>query len=88
MRGIKLITSETMAAVAPNLVVVLLVGLLLTISSATSAQSPAEATALNEQVVRLYNQGRYSEATSLAQRVLQIRETLLGFKIILMLQRR
>jgi hypothetical protein len=88
MRGIKLITSETVAAVASNLVVVLLVGLLLTISRATSAQSPAEATALNEQVVRLYNQGRYSEATSLAQRVLQIRETLLGFKIILMLQRR
>jgi CHAT domain-containing protein/Tfp pilus assembly protein PilF len=78
MRGIKLITSETVAAVASNLVVVLLVGLLLTISRATSAQSPAEATALNEQVVRLYNQGRYSEATSLAQRVLQIRETLLG----------
>jgi hypothetical protein len=40
MRGIKLITSETVAAVASNLVVVLLVGLLLTIPGRRQRKVP------------------------------------------------
>jgi hypothetical protein len=38
----------------------------------------AEATALNEQVVELYNRGKYSEALPLAQKALRIREKYLG----------
>jgi tetratricopeptide (TPR) repeat protein len=56
----------------------LLVGLSLAVSKATSAQSLAEVAALNAQVEELYRQGRYSEATPLAQRVLRIREAALG----------
>jgi CHAT domain-containing protein/Tfp pilus assembly protein PilF len=70
--------NDSMARVARHLVAVLLVGLSLAVSKATSAQSPAEVAALNAQVEELYRQGRYSEATPLAQRVLRIREAALG----------
>jgi CHAT domain-containing protein/Tfp pilus assembly protein PilF len=69
-----------MPRVAHNLLAVLLVGLSLVVSKATSAQGLAEAAALNAQVEQLYSQGRYSEATPLAQRVLRIREAALGAK--------
>jgi tetratricopeptide (TPR) repeat protein len=42
---------------------------------ATSESNP---TALNQQVIQLYNQGRYSEAIPLAQRTLAIVEKALG----------
>jgi hypothetical protein len=42
------------------------------------AQGINEATALNQQIIQLYSQGRYSEAIPLAQRVLTIREKELG----------
>jgi tetratricopeptide (TPR) repeat protein len=67
-----------MALVARNLVAALLVGLLLAVSGPACAQSPAEAAALSEQVARLYEQGRYSDAIPLAERVVRIRETTLG----------
>jgi tetratricopeptide (TPR) repeat protein len=70
--------NDSMARVARHLVAVLLVGLSLAVSKATSAQSLAEVAALNAQVEELYRQGRYSEATPLAQRVLRIREAALG----------
>jgi CHAT domain-containing protein/tetratricopeptide (TPR) repeat protein len=38
----------------------------------------AEAKQLNQQVIKLYNQGKYKEAIPLAQRVLAIREKILG----------
>src|SRR5450759_4616155 len=37
-----------------------------------------EAAALNQQVIKLYNEGRYSEAIQLAQRLLTIQEKALG----------
>ena len=43
-----------------------------------SAQGLDEATALNQQAIQLYNQGRFSEAIPLAQRVLAIREKALN----------
>lgn len=67
-----------MALVARHLIAALLVGLMLAASKPAGAQSLAEASALNEQVDRLYGQGRYSEATPLAQRVVRIREAALG----------
>src|SRR4029077_6667255 len=42
------------------------------------AQGLDEATALNQQVIQLYNQGRFSEALPLAQRALAMREEALG----------
>ena len=42
------------------------------------AQDLAEADALNAQVVHLYQQGKYAEATELAKRALAIRVTTLG----------
>jgi Tetratricopeptide repeat len=42
------------------------------------AQVLTEADALNLQVVQLYRQGKYAEATEIAKRVLAIRETALG----------
>jgi Tetratricopeptide repeat len=43
-----------------------------------SAQNLAEAVLLNQQVVQLYQQGKYAEATELAKRVLAIREARLS----------
>jgi Flp pilus assembly protein TadD len=51
---------------------------LLAIPYAAFAQGLDEATALNQQVTQLYNQGRYSQATPLAQRALGLREKALG----------
>jgi hypothetical protein len=79
--------NDSMARVARHFVAVLLVGLSLAVSKATSAQSLAEVAALNAQVEELYRQGRYSEATPLAQRVLRIREAA-SVQIILMSERR
>ena len=68
-----------MAAVrAIRTVAVVLVGILLSVGHAALAQSLFEANDLNQQVIQLYNQGRYSEATPLAQRTLTIREKALG----------
>jgi hypothetical protein len=57
---------------ALNIIVMLLVGFLL--AAAALAQSPDEATALTQQVIELYKQGRYSEAVPLAQRAITIYE--------------
>ncbi|MBD2210878.1 tetratricopeptide repeat protein [Nostoc linckia FACHB-104] len=46
--------------------------------SAQQSAELAEAERLNEQVMQLYQQGRYSEAIPLAQRVLAIQEKVLG----------
>jgi Tetratricopeptide repeat len=46
--------------------------------AAWPAQGINEATALNQQVTQLYNQGRYSEAIPLAQRAIAFREKALG----------
>ena len=40
--------------------------------------SPAEAQRLNEEVARLYKQGKYDEALPLAERSLSLREKALG----------
>jgi len=47
---------------------------------ATKQKNPelAEAERLNQQVIELYNQGKYAEATPLAERALAIREKVLG----------
>ena len=42
------------------------------------SQSLEEAKRLNEQVLQLYEQGRYKEAIPLAERALAIRENALG----------
>jgi tetratricopeptide (TPR) repeat protein len=74
----------TMAgARARNIILILLVGFSLTLPHVAFAQSSsvwdtADATALNQQVFRLYSQGRYSEAIPLAQRVLASQERTLG----------
>jgi CHAT domain-containing protein/Tfp pilus assembly protein PilF len=57
---------------------VLILGFLLTVPKTGFAQSLDEAAALNQQVVQLYNRGRYSEAMPLAQRALAIQEKALG----------
>jgi hypothetical protein len=74
----KLITNDSMGAVGHNLIALLLIGLLLAASRPAGAQSPAEAAALSEQVERLYEQGHYSKAIPLAQRLVRIREAALG----------
>ena len=65
-------------ATATNIIAALLIGLFLVVPHAASAQGLDEATALNQQVIQLYNQGRYSEAIPLAQRTLAIVEKALG----------
>jgi tetratricopeptide (TPR) repeat protein len=45
---------------------------------AALAQGPDEASALNQKVIQLYNQGRFSEALPPAQRALGMREKALG----------
>jgi tetratricopeptide (TPR) repeat protein len=67
-----------MAVRATYIVTVSFVGFLLTVPHATFAQGLAEAAALNQQVLQLYNQRRYSEAMPLAQRALAIQEKALG----------
>jgi len=67
-----------MAVRATYIVTVSFVGFLLAVPHAGFAQGLAEAAALNQQVVQLYNQGRYSEAMPLAQRALAILEKALG----------
>jgi hypothetical protein len=63
-----------MPAIKPaKIIVVLLVGFLLSVSHVALAQVD-EAAALNQQIVQLYSQGRYSEAIPFAQRALTIRE--------------
>lgn len=77
-RSVNLITNGPITLVARTIIAVLLIGLSLALSKAALAQGIAEATALNEQAQRLYDQGYYSEAIPLAERALQIRETALG----------
>jgi tetratricopeptide (TPR) repeat protein len=57
---------------------VLGLALVIAATKAAPAQSAAEADRLNADVTRLYREGRYAEATPLAQRALAIRETVLG----------
>ena len=56
----------------------LLICFFLSVPHAALAQGLDEATALNQQVIQLYNQARFSEALPLAQRALTIREKTLG----------
>jgi len=46
--------------------------------SESDEQALAEADRLNQQVIQLYQQGRYADAIPLAQRALEIRERILG----------
>jgi CHAT domain-containing protein/tetratricopeptide (TPR) repeat protein len=62
---------------ATYFILALLVSFLLAVSHTAKAQG-VETTALNQQVVELAKQRRYSEAVPLAQRVLAIREKALG----------
>src|SRR5712691_9066154 len=56
-----------------------LAGVLLVGSGSTLvAQQADEASKLHKRVIELYNAGRYSDAVSIAQRVLAIREKALG----------
>jgi tetratricopeptide (TPR) repeat protein len=63
---------------ATYIVTMSFVGFLLAVPHAAIAQGLAEAAALNQQVMQLYNQRRYSEAMPLAQRALAIQEKALG----------
>lgn len=61
-------------------VIVLLSALLLVASASAQAQDGdlKEASQLSQQVVKLYNEGKYEEALPLARRAVEIREKLLG----------
>ena len=62
-----------------KIIAVVLVGFFfLSVPPAALAQGLDEATALNQQAIQLYIQGRYSEAIPLAQRTLAIVEKALG----------
>ena len=63
---------------AAKIIALVLVGFFLCMSHVALAQSIFEANDLNQQVIQLYKQGRYSEAIPLAQRTLTIREKSLG----------
>jgi tetratricopeptide (TPR) repeat protein len=63
---------------ALNITVILLVGFLLAAPHALLAQNIDEAFVLSEQVIALYEKGRYSEAVPLAQRAIAIYEKALG----------
>jgi tetratricopeptide (TPR) repeat protein len=63
---------------ALNIMTILLVGFLLAAAHATFAQSLDEANALAQRVIELTMQAHYAEAVPLAQRVLAIREKVLG----------
>jgi tetratricopeptide (TPR) repeat protein len=60
------------------IIAALLVCFFMFVPHAALAQGLDEAAALNQQVIQLYNHGRYSEATPLAQRALTIREKALS----------
>jgi uncharacterized membrane protein YccF (DUF307 family) len=71
--------SALAAARTLNIIAVLLVGFWLAVPHVALGQSSSvgdtvDADALNQQIIQLYNQGRYSEAIPLAQRALAIRE--------------
>jgi tetratricopeptide (TPR) repeat protein len=61
---------------ATKIIAALLIGLFLSVPHAALAQEPNEAAALTQQIIQLYKQGRYSEATPFAQRLLAISEPL------------
>src|SRR5262249_24009133 len=67
-----------MAVRATYIITVSFVGFFLAVPDAAFAQGFAEEAALNQQVVQLYKQGRYSEAMPLAQRALAIQKKALG----------
>src|SRR5215467_11538142 len=67
-----------MAVRTSYIVTMSFIGFLLAVPHAAFAQGLTEAAALNQQVVQLYNQRRYSEAMPLAQRALAIQEKALG----------
>jgi tetratricopeptide (TPR) repeat protein len=61
---------------ATKIIAALLIGFFLSVPHAASAQEPNEAATLTQQIIQLYKQGQYSEATPLAQRLLTISEPL------------
>ena len=61
-----------------KIIALVLVGFFLSVSHVALAQSLFEANDLDQQVIQLYNQGRFSDALQLAQRALTIREKALG----------
>ena len=63
---------------AVNIIALLLAGVFLSVPHAAMAQGRDEAGALNQQIIQLYNQGRYSDAIPLARRLLAINEKSLG----------
>jgi hypothetical protein len=56
------------------IIAALLIRFVLLVPHAALAHWLDEATALNQQVIQLYNQGRFSEALPLAQRALAMQE--------------
>jgi tetratricopeptide (TPR) repeat protein len=66
------------AVITVKIIAMVLVGFFLSVPHAALAQGLDEAAALNQQVTQLYNQGRYSEAIPLAQRVLTMCEKAFG----------
>jgi CHAT domain-containing protein/Tfp pilus assembly protein PilF len=68
----------TMAAVRSTIIAVLLIGMFLAVPHAAFAQRRDDAAALNQKIVQLYSEGRYSEAIPIAQRALAIQEKALG----------
>jgi CHAT domain-containing protein/Flp pilus assembly protein TadD len=65
-----------LVARANKIIAALLIGLFLSVPHAALAQEHNEAATLTQQIIQLYKQGRYSEATPLAQRLLTISEPL------------
>jgi tetratricopeptide (TPR) repeat protein len=63
---------------AVKIIALVVVGFFLSVPHVAWGQSLFEANDLNQQVIQLYNQGRYSEAIPLAQRTLAIVEKALG----------
>jgi tetratricopeptide (TPR) repeat protein len=59
-----------------KIIPIIFLSIFLVCPSAESGEDPSES--LNKQVVTLYQQGRYSEATEIAEEVLQLREKALG----------
>lgn len=61
-------------------IAVLLAAFLLVVSASAQSQDDAlkEASQLSQQVIRLYNEGKYDEALPLAKRAVEIREKILG----------
>jgi len=59
-----------------KIIQIIFLSIFLLCPSANSEEDPSES--LNKQVVALYQQGRYSDATGIAEEVLQLREKALG----------